>query len=70
MDIEDKVYLKSNPNKTGILQRKIVKNDRTIWYVKFDKHITQYPESYLALCDDEDAVYPIITQSYYVKEGV
>ena len=59
MDIEDKVYLKSNPNKTGILQRKIVKNDRTIWYVKFDKQITQYPESYLALCDDEDAVYPL-----------
>ena len=55
----DNVYLKSNPNKIGILQKEIFKNDRVIWYVKFDKQITQYPESYLALCDDEDDVYPL-----------
>ena len=55
----DNVYLKSNPNKIGILQKEIFKNDRVIWYVKFDKQITQYPESYLALCDDEDNVYPL-----------
>ncbi len=61
MDINDKIYLKSNPQKIGILQKKVMKNDRTIWYVKFDKQITQYPESYLALCDEEDAVYPLPT---------
>lgn len=53
MEIGDKVYLKNNQNKQGILQKKIVKNDRVFWYIKFDKQITQYPESYLALCNDD-----------------
>ena len=46
MDSGAKVYLKSNPQKQGILQKKIIRNDRTFWYVKFDKQMTQYPESY------------------------
>lgn len=56
MDSGAKVYLKSNPQKQGILQKKIIRNDRTFWYVKFDKQMTQYPESYLALCEKEEVL--------------
>ena len=54
MEINNKVFLKSNPQKIGILQKKTVKRDRIFWYVKFDKQITQYPESYLALCENDE----------------
>ena len=62
MNVGDKVYLKSNPTKIGLLQRRLITNtNRVLWNVKFDTNITQYPESYLALCDDDNNTYDLST---------
>lgn len=54
MEIGDKVYVNNNQSKQGTLQKKVVKNDRVYWHIKFDKQITIYPESYLTVCKDDD----------------
>ena len=56
MDVGDRVCLKNNQGRKGSLLKKVVKKDRVFWSVKFDKQVTQYPESYLQLCE-EDSVY-------------
>ncbi len=56
MEIGDKVHLRSNPLKQGTLLKKVIKNNRIFWSVNFDKQVTQYPESYLQLCE-ENGVY-------------
>jgi SNF2 family DNA or RNA helicase len=59
MKENDKVYYTSNPQKVGILQNKIVRNNRTRWYVKFSDQVTLIPEEYLALCEKEEELYSL-----------